>query len=514
VVVIGNGGGEFGVRGYVTAYDVETGRQLWRFFTVPGDPARPFESEAMEMAARTWNGEWWRYGGGGTVWDSMAYDPELDLIYLGVGNGGPWAQSVRSPGGGDNLFVSSIVAVRRTTGEYVWHFQQVPGDEWDYTATQHLMLLDLNIDGELRRTIVQAPKNGFFYVLDRETGEFISARNYVPVTWTTGLDPESGRPAIAEGARYADGPATVLPGPTGAHNWHPMAFSPQTGLVYIPSLELGEAVFARDPAFAYNPLDVNVAVDFANFAYPETQETTSAIAQTLRGDLIAWDPVAQREVWRFRHRAPWNGGALATAGGLIFQGTSDGRLIALNARTGEQVWEFFSQTGVMAAPVSYEIDGEQYISVAVGWGAHYGLEWGAFALEATGGLPNISRVLTFKLDAQGQLPPGWRIPPQPRPAVAMDDRHTAETVARGRLLYTRNCAACHGGAAISGGVLPDLRNAGPSVHENWNAIVLDGMLEDRGMGRFADRLSAAEAESIRAYVLFRAHQTWGEAQRR
>ncbi len=237
-VLIGNGGGEMGVRGYITAYDAETGNQNWRFHTVPGNPEDGFEDEAMAMAAETWTGEWWQYGGGGTVWDSMAYDPELDLLYIGVGNGAPWNRQIRSPDGGDNLFLSSIVALKPDTGEYVWHYQTTPGESWDYTAAQHIILADLEIDGQLRKVAMQAPKNGFFYVLDRETGELISAENYVPVTWATGIDQETGRPIETANARYTDGPSLLLPGPVGGHNWQPMAFSPDTQLVYLPAQEI------------------------------------------------------------------------------------------------------------------------------------------------------------------------------------------------------------------------------------------------------------------------------------
>lgn len=511
-VVIGNGGAEFGVRGYVTAYDADTGRQLWRFFTVPGNPRDPLESEAMRKAAGTWSGEWWKYGGGGTVWDSMAYDPELDLVYLGVGNGSVWNRSVRSPGGGDNLYVSSIVALRRKTGEYVWHFQQTPGDEWDYTATQHMMLLDLKIGGRIRKTLVQAPKNGFVYVLDRETGEFISAKNYVPVNWTTGLDPKTGRPNFAPGVRYEKQPFAVLPGPSGAHNWQPMAFSPQTGLLYIPSLELGATTMAQDPKFRFYKGFTNVAVDFANFLLPEKPGEVGQIAKQLKGDLIAWDPVAQKEVWRLPHRSPWNGGVLATGGGVLFQGTADGHLLAIDARSGKELWRFFAQTGIMAAPVSYAIDGQQYVSVAVGWGGHYGLEWGELSRKATGDLPNISRVLTFKLGGTAKLPAPEHLPEQPRP-VAAPASHTPAMVDRGRLLFAENCAACHGYSAVSGGVLPDLRHASAEVHAVWPDIVLKGVLLPAGMPNFANRLKPEEAEDIRAYVLHRANQTWADKAR-
>jgi PQQ-dependent dehydrogenase (methanol/ethanol family) len=234
-VIIGNGGGELGVRGYVSAYDSETGELAWRFYTVPGNPADGFESSAMEMAAETWAGEWWAIGGGGTVWDAMAYDPALNLLYIGVGNGSPWNHEIRSNGQGDNLFLSSIVALRPDTGEYVWHFQTTPADSWDYTATQHMILADMQIDGRQRQVIMQAPKNGFFYALDRATGEFISGNNYVPMNWASGLDAQTGRPIESEMVRYRDQPAIVIPGPLGGHNWYPMSYDPQTGYVFVPT---------------------------------------------------------------------------------------------------------------------------------------------------------------------------------------------------------------------------------------------------------------------------------------
>lgn len=511
-VVIGNGGSEYGVRGYVSAYDADTGKLKWRFYTVPGDPKQPFEAPELRRAAATWDGEWWKFGGGGTVWDSMAYDPELDLIYLGVGNGSVWNPSVRSPGNGDNLFLSSIVALDRKTGRYRWHFQETPRDAWDFTATQHIMLLDLRIGGRLRKTLVQAPKNGFFYVLDRQTGAFISGRNYVPVNWTDGLDPRTGRPRFRPGARYENAPFDILPGPTGGHNWQPMAYSPQTGLVYIPSLELGTTRFEQDDAFTYRNGFTNVAVKFANFAAPESAADVAAAAKQLRGDLIAWDPVRQREVWRVRHASPWSGGVLATAGGLVFQGTADGRFLAIDARSGRTLWESFAQTGIMAAPVSYTVAGEQFVSVAVGWGGHYGLEWGALARKASGDLPNVSRVLTFKLGGKAVLPEAWRLPPQPEPArVAV--AQSPEIVARGRLLFTENCAACHGGGAVSGGVLPDLRYASADVHARWREIVLGGQLLGQGMPSFRGKLAEPDVEAIRAYVVRRARDTWTESRR-
>ncbi|MGD9800363.1 MAG: PQQ-dependent dehydrogenase, methanol/ethanol family, partial [Parvularculaceae bacterium] len=363
-VLIGNGGAEYGVRGYISAYDANTGAMAWRFYTVPGNPADGFENPALEKAAATWNGEWWKLGGGGTVWDSMAYDPDLDLLYIGVGNGSPWNQRIRSPGGGDNLFLSSIVALRPDTGDYVWHYQTTPGETWDYTATQHIILADVEVNGAPRKVLMQAPKNGFFYVIDRATGELLSAKNFVPVNWASGVDIKTGRPIENPDARWpGKAPFFQIPGPLGAHNWHPMSYSPATGLVYIPAQQI---------PFAYGDVDEfkekkggwNTGANLLLGALPDDTATAKALRAMLQGRLVAWDPVKQEERWAFDHFGPWNGGVLSTAGDLVFQGASDAHFAAYDAANGKRLWRFFTQTGVVAAPVYYEIDGEQYISVA------------------------------------------------------------------------------------------------------------------------------------------------------
>src|SRR5262249_30262937 len=345
-VLIGNGGAELGVRGYISAYDAESGKMSWRFYTVPGDPSKPFESSAMEKAAKSWKGEWWKIGGGGTVWDSLAYDAELDLLYVGTGNGSPWNQHLRSPGGGDNLYLSSILALRPVTGELVWDYQTTPGEQWDYTATQHMILADLTIEGRRRKVLMQAPKNGFFYVLDRATGELISAEAYVTVTWAKGVDKKTGRPIENPGVRYPAEPAQIQPGPLGGHNWQPMSFNPQTGLVYIPAQET-LFVYMQDRRFTYRPDRWNLGVDFSIFTDPPSELPP--------GHLLAWDPVAQKERWRVQYPVMWNGGTLTTGGNLVFQGTADGRFVAYSADRGKKLWEEVLHTGVIASPITYEI---------------------------------------------------------------------------------------------------------------------------------------------------------------
>jgi PQQ-dependent dehydrogenase (methanol/ethanol family) len=504
LVLIGNGGADFGARGYLSAYDAASGELRWRFYTVPGNPANGFESEAVEMAAATWTGEWWTYGGGGTVWDSMAYDPELDLLYFGVGNGSPWNQQIRSPEGGDNLFLSSIVAVRPDTGEYVWHYQTTPGETWDFTATQHIVLADLEIGGETRKVLMQAPKNGFFYVLDRASGEFISAEPFIPITWANGVDPDSGRPLEVPGARYTKAPFMMLPSGFGAHNWHPMAFSAATGLVYIPAQELPAMYFA-DATFEFTEGFWNSGIDFETLHMPDDPAVQAEVAKLIRGALVAWDPVAQQEVWRYQHAGPWNGGALVTAGNLVFQGSLIGEMAAYRADTGERLWQFDAQTGVAAAPISYSVDGRQHVAVAAGWGTLFAV----FGGEATAAMQmqNHSRILAFNLGGDAALPP--------RPAVAMpampeppDIDADATTMARGKSLYYDRCVACHGMNVASGGLMPDLRHATAETHAAWDAIVLGGSLRDMGMPAFGGILSKADSDAVHAFVVAEARRAF------
>ncbi len=501
-VLIGNGGAEFGVRGYLSAYNVKDGGLAWRFYTVPGDPALGFENDAMKMAAATWNGEWWKLGGGGgTVWDSMAYDPKLDLLYFGVGNGTPWNQEIRSPGGGDNLFLSSIVAVRPDTGEYVWHYQTTPGESWDYTATQSIILADLKLAGTTRKVLMQAPKNGFFYVLDRQTGELISADNYINITWATHVDMATGRPVEVSGARYQDTPFTIFPSYLGGHNWHPMSFSPDTGLVYIPVLDI-PAVYGQPETFRYNPGVANTGTDGISGGLPDDQAERDAIGALVKGRLLAWNPVAQKEAWRVEYRGPWNGGTLATAGNLVLQGTADGKFVAYRADSGEALWNFTTQTGVVAPPVTYEIDGEQYISVNVGWGGAFALVFGEYVQAES--LPNVSRVLTFKLGGKAGLPPvEWQ------PAVVFNPpelKASPETIKQGLTTYQDVCMGCHGLNAVSGLIVPDLRGSAYLWDEKgWEDVVRGGLLKERGMASFADNISAVEAQAIRSYVI---QQAW------
>ena len=499
-VIIGNGGAELGVRGYVSAYDADTGELNWRFYTVPGDPAQPPEDPAMKLARPTWFGDSYHQGGGGgTVWDSMAYDPELDLLYIGTGNGSPWNIKYRSEGKGDNLFLSSIVALRPQTGEYVWHYQTTPGDTWDYTATQHIVLADLKINGKLRKVAMQAPKNGFFYVLDRKTGELISARNFVPTNWASHVDLKTGRPVLTGEADYSSEPKLVTPSAFGAHNWQPMSYNPETGLVYIPAQITAMLYedFGQRPAVAPNLWNVGVAP----LRLPDDAAALAAIGEQTGGVLLAWDPVTQQARWEVPYDAPWNGGTLSTAGNLVFQGTADGRVVAYAADSGKLLWQSPANTGVIAAPMTYSVDGEQYVSFMAGWG-------GTFALVATGALePQIklnaeARVLTYKIGGKQKLPPPANRPvkiAEPPPLQASE-----EHLAIGKDIYHGVCASCHGIAAIGNGLVPDLRYMSSDSHAQFQGIVA-GALAKRGMPAFGHVLPPEQVELVHQYLIKRAH---------
>jgi quinohemoprotein ethanol dehydrogenase len=489
-VVIGNGGAEYGVRGYVTAYDAETGAQKWRWFTVPGDPSRPFENEAMARAAETWDasGRYWEAGGGGTVWDSITFDPELNMVYIGTGNGSPWSRNLRSPGGGDNLFLASIVALDADTGAYVWHYQETPGDNWDYTSTQPMILADLEIGGELRKVILHAPKNGFFFVVDRTDGTFISADKFVDVNWATGYD-SNGRPVEVPAARGTN-PYDSIPGPYGAHNWHPMSFNPATGLVYLPAqnvpLNLADdadwTLNASMPGRPHSGLGWNLGM-LAGTPSPENRPF---------GRLIAWDPVARREAWRVEQVSPWNGGTLTTAGNLVFQGTADGRFVAYDARTGASLWESPVGTGIVAAPVSYELDEVQYVSIAVGWGGVYGLSQRATDRQGPGA------VYTYALDGRAPLPEQALYQLD---ALVQGVAYDPAEVQDGLMLYVSNCIFCHGVPGVDrGGNIRNLGYVSPEILSNLDAYVFDGPFVSQGMPDFSGKLTGEEVRKIQAFI--------------
>jgi quinohemoprotein ethanol dehydrogenase len=500
-VIVGNGGADLGVRGFVSAWDADTGAFLWRFYMVPGDPAKGFENAAMEMAAKTWTGEWWKLGGGGTPWDSMTYDPDLGLIFVGTGNGSPVARGQRSPGGGDNLFLCSIVALDAKTGEYRWHYQETPGEDWDYTCTQSIIQAELPIDGVTRKVLLHAPKNGFFYVIDRTTGKMLSAKNHVPVNWASHIDLETGKPVVNPAAHYGVDPVVVTPGPGGAHNWFPMAYNPDTRLAYFPQYEHW-FVYASDPGFVPRKFRSNGGWGgYTGAALQKRLQLQKEVADREKAWLVAWDPVKQAAAWRIPLPRHGNGGVLTTAGNLVVEGTTRQTLSIFRATDGALLWEMPVQSAPVSGPITYEMDGTQYIAVNAGWGG------GAAQIERGAGIAQnraSARLLVFRLGAHKQLPPL-------APAAPISDppplRATEETVQRGASVFATTCAQCHGQLAVGG--VKDLRHMTPGTHAAFNDIVLKGLRVQKGMASFASLLSAADVDAVHAYVIARAQEDWG-----
>ena len=490
-IIIGNGGSEIGVRGYVSAYDARSGKLLWRFYTVPGDPSKPYENEQMRQAAATWKGDlYWKLGGG-TVWDGIAYDPQTNLVYFGTANGTPWVAEARSPGGGDNLFLNSIIAVNADTGAYAWHYQTTPAETWDFDATSPVMLADLDLPAGRRHVLMQESKNGFFYVLDAASGQLLSADKFTTVTWASHVDLKTGRPVELPEARFGKTgqPAIVQPGGQGAHSWHPYSYSPRTALVYMPVVETSTA-FAPDPNYVAREGSANTAMGRTSPTI--YNDLHSDAPRTSRAFLVAWDPVARREVWRSDNRGTIASGVLSTAGGLVFQGAQQGELSAFRDSDGAKLWSADPQTGVVAAPISYALDGVQYIAQLAGYG---------FRDYYTG---NRSRLLVYKLGGKAQLPPVGELPParelNPPPAFG-----TPELIAQGAQVYGVHCVMCHETQFGNRGLFPNLL-VSPQLQTaaGFESVVIGGALETRGMVSFRERLQTGDAEAIRAYLTKRA----------
>jgi quinohemoprotein ethanol dehydrogenase len=495
-VIIGNAGTDYSaVRGYVTAYDAGTGKQIWRFFVVPGDPAKGFENEAMKMAAQTWTGDLWKLGGGGSPWNAITYDPELHRVYIGTGNGGPWNRKIRSPQGGDNLFTCSIVALDSETGKYIWHYQTTPGDAWDYDSTNDITLATLPVGGVKRRVILHANKNGFFYVIDRDSGKPLSAEPYAKVTWASKIDLVTGRPVEIPGSRYPNGSALVWPG-GGAHAWEPMSYSPKTALVYIPTINAPSQYEDK-------------GIDITHWSYkprtnfdPGTSIPTPLGAGPIPalGSLQAWDPVKQRRVWSVTQQAAQNGGVLSTGGNLVFQGDATGAFIARAADTGRKLWEFDVQDGALIHPITYSVGTRQYVTLVTYWGGTAAMMGRVSAQFGWDFRTRQRRVLTFVLDGERSLPPKAAAqPPQAWP----EDSHFVVNSAKARAgfdMFHRKCFSCHGVGAVAGGEAPDLRHSAiPLSNDAFTQVVRNGALESKGMPKF-DELTAQDAQDIQHYI--------------
>jgi quinohemoprotein ethanol dehydrogenase len=492
-VLIGVSGGEYGVRGYLSAYDAETGKLDWRFYTVPENVTGPFENEAMKKAAATWSAQGLSLGGGGTVWDAIVYDPVTDLIYFGTGNGTPWNDHFRDPSNGDNLYLASIIALKADTGAYVWHYQTVPADTWDYDAVSPMTLADVKMDGKKRRVIMQPNKNGLYYVLDAAKGTLLLATPFTDVNWTDGVDMKTGRPRVRPEARFPIGkPFNLSPGVQGAHGWQANAYSPDTGLLYVPTQT---AYFPMVADANYKPSDTgyNLGLDFTapgTFYVDHPKEKQGFV-----GYMQAMDPLTGKQVWKTDVNQGPPGGAMATASGLVFQGGATSQEVrAFDAKTGEKLWSMPVQTAVLAPPISYELDGQQYVAFSVGGntlGGYYA--------------PNYSRMLVFSLNGTTQLPPEKKFTPlplDPPPSTA-----SAALIETGNQLYSKNCAACHGDRGQTRGAnFPDLTRT-PLLHsqEGFNVIVLGGALASRGMASFAPALTPTDTQAIREFIIKRAN---------
>jgi quinohemoprotein ethanol dehydrogenase len=510
-VLIGSAGAEYITRGYLAAYDAKSGEESWRFYTVPGDPAKS-DGKHLEVAAKTWPKDAWKRGGGGTVWDSITYDPVTDLIYFGTANAEPWSPRGRGAAegeaAGDSLYTASIVAVKPDTGEYAWHFQETPEDRWDFDSNQQIIVADQEVNGEKRRVLLHAPKNGYFYTLDAKTGKFIAGKPFAKmITWSKGLDPVTGKPDIAPEARYevTGKPFVGFPGAMGAHSWQPMSYSPKTGLVYIPANEAAQPYNAAGKDWKPSETGFQTGMDIGPLATPADPNIRQAILAGTTGSLVAFDPVAGKARWTVEHVGPSNGGTLATAGNLVFQGTAGGEFRAYTADNGKQLWSYPTQTGVIAAPMTYSVKGEQYVAILVGWGGVFDVAPPGFLVRKSGSVQNKSRLLVFKLGAKGALPELKTVAQlvlDPPPFAG-----TAEQAAMGQSLYQNSCSFCHGDSGIAGTLNPDLRHSGVlSSQQTWQDVVYTGVLANNGMVGWSKNFTKEQVEAIRQYIIKRANE--------
>ncbi|MFT4025610.1 MAG: PQQ-dependent dehydrogenase, methanol/ethanol family [Novosphingobium sp.] len=498
-VIIGNAGADFGARGFVTAVDANTGKLLWRFFTVPGTPEQNKGDAAMEAAAKTWGPDFAKgTGGGGTVWNGMTFDAELNRVYIGVGNAGGYDPTVRDPGSkGDNLYTSSIVALDANTGKYLWHYQENPRDSWDYKATPNIQLATLNLGGVPTKVLMHAPTNGFFYVLDRKDGKLLNQPGKTTVvTWAKEIDMKTGRPVEEPNIRYETGETRIWPGTVGGHNWQAMSYSPKTGLVYIPVQQIG-ARFYKNGAQTANSFNV-----MGLMLEPIAEKEGDG-----HGYIVAWDPVAQKERWRVKNEFLWNGGTLATAGGLVFQGTAEGMFNAYDAGSGKRLWQFDAGLGIVGAPMSFSHGGKQYVSVLVGYGGTTAA-YGKFMDVGWKFGQQPRRLLTFVLGGTAKLPPS---PPRTMKVAALDDPALVidEADVQAGRANSVQCAACHGiGFHATGTPGPDLRESAIALRLDTFSQFVKGGKMAAGMPSFPT-LTDEQLRQLHAYIRAQSREVLG-----
>jgi quinohemoprotein ethanol dehydrogenase len=526
LAVIGNSGADMdkgGVRGYVSAYDSETGKLKWRFFTVPGAPGQSYENPALAIADKTWDPHRSTdYKGGGTVWDGFAYDPDLNLVYFGTANAAPYDLRQLGPAQGDALFTASIIALHADSGNLAWYFQTTPGDHWDYDAVAKLILTDLKIGGMDHHAIMQANKNGFFYILDRQTGKLLSARNYAYVNWASGIDMQTGRPILTPQADWYSEPKNVYPSWAGAHTWPAMSFDPKTALVYIPVVDTPavwvnlpgnggrvkfiNGFFTTNGIFPDDTYDAGaLKPDFGPLPDLKTLQATRTV-KLVRELLLAWDPIAQKEIWEQETSSGvrgYDGGVMSTAGNLVFQGRGSGELWVYAADSGKVLTEIQTGSHIMAAPMTYAVNGEQYVAVQVGYGGTNIAGYTIPPSSAAAKYENVNRIIAFELDG-GEVPrpePRSDEPfPKPPPNTG-----TAQQIERGEIKFVEQCSRCH---VFGPSVTPDLRKMPPEVHAEFKNIVLKGEFGPLGMERFDDILSEADVDAIHAYLIDQAWQSY------
>jgi quinohemoprotein ethanol dehydrogenase len=514
-VIVGSAGADFaGARGYVAAYDLDSGVMRWRFYTVPRDPQQGAQDQPHLIdAVKSWDPrQRWEAGGGGTVWDGISYDPELKLLYVGTGNGAPYNINEGGRKGGDDLYTAAIVAIHADSGQLAWYYQTTPGDRWDFDSTQKMILTDLDLGSGPRKVLMQASKNGYYYVIDRSSGQLLSAANFAFVNWSKGIDPATGRPILSPQGDYTRGAALIFPATSGAHSWQPMSYDPQTRLTYIPSMEWPMVYFDSAhtragpidgwftvPAMSSEDYDPKALAGLYGPLPPLQQLDRGLPPAKSRGFLRAWDPIHQRLAWEVPNASDWDGGVLSTGGGLVFQGDAAGYLNVYAAANGAPLAHLQLGTGVLAAPMTYRIDGIQYVAVAAGYGGNavnYPLPRNSAAYSRE----NEGRIIVLKLDG-GPVPQPASLTvaaiPKPPPHEG-----TPGGIVAGEVLYNRYCGRCH---ELGRGLLPDLRTLTPALHQSFYDIVLDGALAPMGMGRWDDVLSRADAEAIHAYIV---DQAW------